>query len=96
MLTITPMPKSHLAPEDHSKANNYRFECRTCPYQMVLDRRYYERKEFEFKNTEDVLGGAEAWANVDKTESKLNLCTSLTSCLVMLISPISQMCERSM
>ena len=35
---------------------------------MVLDRRWYERREFEFKRTEDVLGGAESWKNVDTTE----------------------------
>ena len=70
MLIITPIPTPHCAPEDMKHAGKNRFECRTCPYQMVLDRRYYERKDFEFKNTEDVLGGAGAWENVDKTEGK--------------------------
>ena len=35
---------------------------------MILDRRYYERKNMETKGAEDVLGGAESWKNVDKTE----------------------------
>ena len=35
---------------------------------MILDRRYYERKNMETKGAEDVLGGADSWKNVDKTE----------------------------
>ena len=35
---------------------------------MILDRRYYERKNMETKAAEDVLGGADSWKNVDKTE----------------------------
>ncbi|WPG98508.1 hypothetical protein R9X50_00129900 [Acrodontium crateriforme] len=68
MLIITPVPAHHCAPEDESNAGKNRFECRTCPYQMVLDRRYYERREMELKATEDVMGGADSWKNVDKTE----------------------------
>lgn len=37
---------------------------------MILDRRYYERKNMETKGAEDVLGGADSWKNVDKTEGK--------------------------
>lgn len=35
---------------------------------MYLDKRYYERKKMKSKEVEDVLGGAESWKNVDKTE----------------------------
>ncbi|KAH9843332.1 DNA-directed RNA polymerase III subunit RPC10 [Teratosphaeria destructans] len=47
-------------PSDPNIGKN-RFECRTCPYQMVLDKKYYERKNFELKGAEDVLGGADSW-----------------------------------
>lgn len=40
---------------------------------MILDRRYYERKNMETKGAEDVLGGADSWKNVDKTEGMLFL-----------------------
>ena len=67
MLIITPIPAAHCSPEDTSLAGKNRFECRTCPYQMVLDRRYYERKTYDSnKTTEDVLGGAASWEGVDK------------------------------
>lgn len=39
---------------------------------MILDRRYYERKNMETKGAEDVLGGADSWKNVDKTEGERN------------------------
>jgi len=71
MLTITPLPPHQLAPEDSASAHKNRFECRTCPYQMVLDRRYYERKDFDLKaaeSAEEVLGGAESWKNVDRSK----------------------------
>ena len=74
MLVITRIPASQCTPEDLKYAGKNRFECRTCPYQMVLDKRYYERKPFEFKATEDVLGGEAAWENVDSTEGQLPFC----------------------
>jgi hypothetical protein len=40
---------------------------------MILDRRYYERKNMETKGAEDVLGGADSWKNVDKTEGRRRL-----------------------
>ena len=45
-----------------------RFECRTCPYECLIKQRYYERKEMKRKEVEDVMGGKDAWANVDKTD----------------------------
>lgn len=37
---------------------------------MILDKRYFERKFMKSKEVEDVLGGADSWKNVDKTESQ--------------------------
>lgn len=53
---------------DASLRGKNRFECRSCPYQYVLDRRYYERKAMKRKEVEDVLGGKDAWENVDQTD----------------------------
>jgi len=68
MLIISSIPQL----QDDANSGKNRFECRTCPYQMVLDRKYFERKNMELKAAEDVLGGADSWKNVDKTESKLH------------------------
>ena len=70
MLTISTLKHHELSPQDQAHAGKNRFECRTCPYQMILDRRYYERKNMETKGAEDVLGGADSWKNVDKTEGE--------------------------
>lgn len=72
MLTITTLKHHELAPSDLQHAGKNRFECRTCPYQMILDRRYYERKNMETKAADDVLGGADSWKNVDKTEGEFD------------------------
>lgn len=50
-----------------------RLECRTCPYQYLINQRWFERKEMKRKEVDDVLGGRDAWANVDKTEGVLFL-----------------------
>ncbi|KAJ5477158.1 hypothetical protein N7539_007302 [Penicillium diatomitis] len=43
-----------------------RFECRTCPYEDIIgDRSYYEKTEMKQKEVEDVLGGANEFANAD-------------------------------
>lgn len=44
------------------------FECLTCPYQFVINKRYYERKYMKRKEAEDILGGKDAWKNVDQTD----------------------------
>ncbi|KAI9856215.1 MAG: RNA polymerase III C11 subunit [Vezdaea acicularis] len=45
-----------------------RLECRTCPYQFIIDKRYYERRYFPRKEDDDVLGGEGSWDNVDKQD----------------------------
>lgn len=69
MLIVTPLPAHHTTAATQQYAGKNRFECRTCPYQMVLDQRYFERRTMKLKEVEDVLGGSDSWKNVDKTES---------------------------
>lgn len=47
-----------------------RFECRTCPYQYVLDQSWYEKTPMKQKEVEDVFGGKEEFANADSMASK--------------------------
>jgi hypothetical protein len=49
--------------------HGYRFVCRTCPYQFVIDKEYFTRKFSKVKEVDDVMGGAAAWENVDQTNS---------------------------
>ncbi|PLB36603.1 DNA-directed RNA polymerase III core subunit RPC11 [Aspergillus candidus] len=42
-----------------------RFECRTCPYQYILDQSFFEKTPMKQKEVEDVFGGKEEFANAD-------------------------------
>lgn len=67
MLTITRDPNEMSNTVDGTQGA-HRFECRTCPYQFHLQKAYFERKTFTQKQSADIVGGADAWKNVDKTE----------------------------
>ncbi|KAH8597923.1 hypothetical protein B0O99DRAFT_617153 [Bisporella sp. PMI_857] len=46
-------------------------ECRSCPYQFVLTKNYYERKDdFQRKKREDILGGKDQWENAQRTRKQ--------------------------
>ena len=54
---------------DYPNGRN-RLECKSCPYQFLLDKRYFERKEMKRKEVEDVIGGKGSWDNVDQTDGR--------------------------
>lgn len=66
MLRVSTVPPGDPTTEDYVGQN--RFECLTCPYHFVINKRYFERKYMKKKEVEDILGGKGAWDNVDKTQ----------------------------
>jgi DNA-directed RNA polymerase III subunit RPC11 len=44
--------------------------CPTCPYKWIIAQRISMRTHLKRKEVDDVLGGKEAWANVDSVEGK--------------------------
>lgn len=44
---------------------DFRFFCKTCPYIFVLEQKFEKKMQLERKEVDDVLGGKEAWENVD-------------------------------
>ncbi|PSN67915.1 hypothetical protein BS50DRAFT_633577 [Corynespora cassiicola Philippines] len=54
-------------PSTEHQVGMNRFKCLTCPYQLVIDKPWFERKKFIKKEADDILGGKGAWDNVDKT-----------------------------
>ena len=44
------------------------FICRTCPYEFIVNKEYYNRRPSRQKKVDDIMGGAAAWQNVDQTE----------------------------
>ncbi len=47
---------------------DFRFYCQTCPYIYLVKQTLSKQVTLERKKVDDVLGGAEAWENADKTE----------------------------
>ncbi|KAL9094628.1 MAG: hypothetical protein Q9165_003188 [Trypethelium subeluteriae] len=52
---------------DPARQGKSRFECRTCSYEVPIEYHWYERRTMKKKEIEDIMGGAKAWENVDKT-----------------------------
>ena len=73
MLLFCPQCSNTLTVSRAPETGTNRLECRTCPYQFLLDQAYYERKSMKRKEVEDVLGGEGAWDNVDQTDGKFSL-----------------------
>ncbi|CAD7967950.1 unnamed protein product [Amoebophrya sp. A120] len=48
--------------------------CQTCPYQFVYRKKYFSKTEFVNKQVSDVLGGPEAWKDVEKMSTQCPVC----------------------
>jgi DNA-directed RNA polymerase III subunit RPC11 len=67
-----------------------RFECRTCPYEWALEKKWYDRTDMKQKEVEEALGGKDEWKNADSVASKfhrgsgfVDLDDQLTGCSTM-------------
>ncbi|KAK7091803.1 DNA-directed RNA polymerase III subunit RPC10-like [Littorina saxatilis] len=67
MLMFCPICANVLVVEEGN--NCYRFACNTCPYIRNMTRKLTSRRYPKLKEVDDVLGGADAWKNVDNTEA---------------------------
>jgi DNA-directed RNA polymerase III subunit RPC11 len=52
-----------------------RFCCPTCPYLHNVNTLYSSRAKIKKKQVDDVLGGDDAWENVDRTSAKCPNCS---------------------
>ena len=48
--------------------SDFRFYCKTCPYIYQVKEKLTVKMNLERKEVDDILGGKEAWANVDSIE----------------------------
>lgn len=53
-----------------------RFFCQTCPYIYVIQQKVTKKLQLPKKEVDDVLGGEEAWKNVDRTEVTCPRCSN--------------------
>ncbi|KAK9791406.1 hypothetical protein WJX73_008287 [Symbiochloris irregularis] len=72
MLTFCPACGNLLMVE---QAGGMRFHCQTCPYVYDIDRQMSKAMYMQQKEVDDVLGGADAWKNVQKTDVTCPKCS---------------------
>ena len=53
---------------------NMRFSCNTCPYIFPIAKRWSNKHFPKLKALDDVLGGSEAWKNVDTADESCDKC----------------------
>ncbi|PFX28215.1 DNA-directed RNA polymerase III subunit RPC10 [Stylophora pistillata] len=68
MLLFCPTCSNVLTVEEGTGPSSYRFACQTCPYVYNITKKISSKKYPQLKEVDDVLGGKEAWENVDSTE----------------------------
>lgn len=56
-----------------------RFCCPTCPYLRNIEKKYSSKVKMKRKEVDDVLGGSDAWENVDRTTAKCPYCSHDTA-----------------
>ncbi|KAI5077853.1 hypothetical protein GOP47_0007677 [Adiantum capillus-veneris] len=61
--------------EHAAVGRSLRFFCPTCPYVFPIERKISNKLQLKQKEVDDVLGGEEAWKNVDRTEAVCPKCT---------------------
>eukprot|EP00850_Spirogloea_muscicola_P005625 SM000026S08874 [mRNA] locus=s26:223338:224061:+ [translate_table: standard] len=61
---------------EHAAGQGVRFFCQTCPFIYNIDRKLSKRLQLVKKEVDDVLGGEEAWKNVDRIEVTCEKCQS--------------------
>ena len=61
-----------------------RFYCQTCPYVQRITGRIEKRLPLARKKVDDVLGGEDAWKNVDQTEAKCPSCPNTTAYFIQI------------
>jgi len=57
------------------RGQNQQFFCKTCPYIFKITEKVSKSLVFERKQVDDVLGGAEEWADVDQIETLCPKCS---------------------
>jgi len=73
MLLFCPLCGGLLLIDNQStSASSSSFTCKSCVYTFpILDKNYSARVELTRKKVDDVLGGEDAWKNVDSTDGNI-------------------------
>jgi DNA-directed RNA polymerase III subunit RPC11 len=55
--------------------SDFRFYCKTCPYIFRVEEKQHVKMNLDRKEVDDVMGGKEAWENVDEMEADCPKCS---------------------
>ena len=56
--------------------SDFRFFCKTCPYIYVVEEVVQKIMHLERKQVDDVMGGEDAWENVQQTDAECPKCSN--------------------
>ncbi|KAF7266587.1 RNA polymerase III subunit K [Rhynchophorus ferrugineus] len=59
---------------EENVSGNIQFTCNICPVYFPVKKNISYRSYYKLKEIDDVLGGEEAWKNVDSTEERCPKC----------------------
>nr|CAH7726379.1 unnamed protein product [Callosobruchus chinensis] len=74
MVAFCPFCSNILFVEEHI-GGKLQFICNVCPVFFPVKKLITYRNYYRLKEIDDVLGGEEAWKNVDSTEARCPLCS---------------------
>ena len=74
MLTFCPTCANMLLVDHSPYGGGLKLYCQTCPYAYDITTTVRSAVHCETKEVDDVLGGDEAWKNVDKTSATCPKC----------------------
>eukprot|EP00879_Flechtneria_rotunda_P007724 GHRR01008097.1.p1 GENE.GHRR01008097.1~~GHRR01008097.1.p1 ORF type:complete len:110 (+),score=19.69 GHRR01008097.1:640-969(+) len=76
MITYCPTCSNMLLVELSDFTKELRYCCQTCPYIYKINRKISKHAKLKKKQVDDVLGGEEAWKNVQKTDVTCPSCSA--------------------
>ncbi|UZJ51133.1 hypothetical protein CBS101457_000453 [Exobasidium rhododendri] len=53
---------------------SFKWACSTCPYQFPIEKQMTSRTKLPRKEVDDIMGGDEAWKNVDSIDAPCSKC----------------------
>ena len=74
MLTFCPTCANMLLVDHSPHGGGLKLYCQTCPYMYDITKTMRTEVRCETKEVDDVLGGEDAWKNVDKTSATCPKC----------------------
>ncbi|CAD6568478.1 MAG: RNA polymerase III C11 subunit [Tremellales sp. Tagirdzhanova-0007] len=73
-MLFCPYCSNNLTIGEQEESSDKCWVCPTCPYKWIITKQISMRTHLKRKQVDDVLGGKESWANVDKVQAVCPKC----------------------